>query len=141
MSTLDITQLPLKPHQAKTDSESLKYYGKDWTTYFDINASAILFPETTEDVVKIVQWARKNKIRLIPSGGRTGLSGAACATMGEVVVSFEKMNRILEFNEHDSSVDIEPGVITEALQEFAHEKGLLYPVDFAATQGLLSGES
>ncbi len=132
MSTIDITQLPLKPHQAKTDSESLKYYGKDWTTYFDINASAVLFPETTEDVVKIVLWARKNKIRLIPSGGRTGLSGAACATMGEVVVSFEKMNRILEFNEHDSSVDIEPGVITESLQEFAHEKGLLYPVDFAA---------
>ncbi len=132
MSTLDLASLPLKSHQAKIDAESLKYYGKDWTTYFDIKASAVLFPETTEDVVKIVQWGRKNKIALIPSGGRTGLSGAACATTGEVVVSFEKMNRILEFNEHDCSVDIEPGVITESLQEFAAGKGLLYPVDFAA---------
>ena len=129
---MDMSQLPLKPHQLKTDSESLKYYGKDWTTYYDINAAAVLFPESTADVVAIVNWARASKIALVPSGGRTGLSGAACATKGEVVVSFEKMNRILEFNDHDSSVDIEPGVITETLQEFAQEKGLLYPVDFAA---------
>ncbi len=130
---MDLSSLPLKPHQLKLDSESLQYYGKDWTSYFDIRASAVLFPESTADVVAIVQWARKEKIALVPSGGRTGLSGAACATNGEVVVSFEKMNRILDFSEHDSSVEIEPGVITETLQEFAAAKGLLYPVDFSAT--------
>ncbi len=136
METLSqaLSQLALKfkPQQIKTDAESLKYYGKDWTTYFDINASAVFFPESTQDVVQLVQWARKNKIALVPSGGRTGLSGSACATKGEIVVSFEKMNRILEFSAEDACVDIEPGVITESLQEFAHEKGLLYPVDFAA---------
>lgn len=116
----------------KTDSESLKYYGKDWTTYFDIRASAVLFPTSTEDVVQIVSWARKNKIALVPSGGRTGLSGAACALNGEVIVSFEKMNRVLEFNETESSVRIEPGMITEDLQNFAKSKNLYYPVDFAA---------
>lgn len=127
-----ISTLSIKPTQIKTDSDSLKFYGKDWTTYFDIKASAILFPESTDDVVKIVKWARQNKIALIPSGGRTGLSGAACALNGEVIVSFEKMNRILQFNETDSTVDIEPGVITETLQDFAKSKNLLYPVDFAA---------
>ncbi len=127
-----IDSIPLKPTQIKTDPDSLKYYGRDWTTYFDINASAILFPESTQDVVQIVQWARKNKISLVPSGGRTGLSGAACALNGEVVVSFEKMNKILQFNETDSTVDIEPGVVTESLQEFAKTKNLYYPVDFAA---------
>ncbi len=128
----DITTLPLKPSQVKIDSDSLKYYGKDWTTYFDINPSAIAFPESTEDVIKLVKWARTQKVGLIPSGGRTGLSGAACALNGEVVVSFEKMNKILKFNETESSVDIEPGVITESLQEFAKTKNLYYPVDFAA---------
>ncbi len=128
----EISSLTLKPTQIKTDPDSLKYYGKDWTTYFDIKASAILFPESTEDVVQIVMWARKNRISLVPSGGRTGLSGAACALNGEVVVSFEKMNRILHFNETDSTVEIEPGVITETLQEFAKSKNLYYPVDFAA---------
>lgn len=127
-----LDQLQIAKTQIKTDPESLKYYGKDWTTYYDIKASAVLFPETTTDVVEIVHWARKYKIALIPSGGRTGLSGAACALHNEVVVSFEKMNQILEFNETDSTVRIQPGVITEQLQNFAKEKGLFYPVDFAA---------
>jgi glycolate oxidase subunit GlcD len=127
-----LNELELNSDQIKTDAESLKYYGKDWTTYFDIKASAILFPESTEDVVKIVKWARANKFALIPSGGRTGLSGSACAVNGEVVVSFEKMNKILDFNDIESSVTIQPGVITEALQEYAKSKNLFYPVDFAA---------
>ena len=57
---------------------------------------------------------------------------ARCALNGEVIVSFEKMNRILAFNETESTVSIEAGVITEELQNFATSKGLLYPVDFAA---------
>jgi len=115
-----------------TDSESLKIYGKDWTSYYDIKASAVLFPRHTEDVSKIVKWARANKISLVPSGGRTGLSGAACALHGEVVVSFEKMNQIKDFSFIDQTVVVEAGVITETLQKFAVEKGLYYPVDFAA---------
>ncbi|NUN04965.1 MAG: FAD-binding oxidoreductase, partial [Bdellovibrio sp.] len=50
--------------QIKTDEESLKYWGKDWTTYFDVKASAIAFPRSTDDVVKLVKWARQNKIVL-----------------------------------------------------------------------------
>ncbi len=115
-----------------TDSESLKIYGKDWTSYYDIKASAVLFPRHTDDVSKIVKWARANKISLVPSGGRTGLSGAACALHGEVVVSFEKMNQIKDFSSVDQTVVVEAGVITETLQKFAVEKGLYYPVDFAA---------
>jgi len=127
-----ISSLKINPTNIKTDSESLAYYGKDWTTYYDIKASAIVFPESTTDVVEIVKWARTHKIALVPSGGRTGLSGAACALNGEVVVSFEKMNQIKHFNEIDSTVQIDAGVITEELQNFAKTKNLYYPVDFAA---------
>lgn len=115
-----------------TDAESLKHYGRDWTTYFDIKASAVVFPETTEEVRDLVRWARKNKVYLIPSGGRTGLSGGACALHGEVIVSFERMNRITDFNPTDQTVRCGAGVVTEALQEFALGKNLFYPVDFAA---------
>ncbi|AHZ85373.1 putative FAD-linked oxidoreductase [Bdellovibrio bacteriovorus] len=134
MSTTALRDLEsiLKKDQIKTDEESLKYWGRDWTTYFDIKASAIVFPHSTADVVALVQWARQNKIALIPSGGRTGLSGAAVATNDEVVVSFDQMNKIKEFNSVDQTVVIEPGVVTEALQQFAHSKQLFYPVDFAA---------
>jgi len=134
-------QFHLTADKIKTDADSLKYYGKDWTTYFDIKASAIVFPTTTQDVQNIVLWAKKNNVALVPSGGRTGLSGAACALNGEVVVSFEKMNQILEFNDTDSSVRVEAGVVIEDLQDYAKSKALLYPVDFAARGSALIGGS
>lgn len=115
-----------------TDSASLAHYGRDWTKHFDIKPGAIFFPRAEAEIVKLVRWARKEKIGLVPSGGRTGLSGGACAVNGEIVVSFEKMNRILEFNELDRTVRVEPGVVTEALQNYAKTKGAYYPVDFAA---------
>jgi glycolate oxidase subunit GlcD len=118
--------------RVKIDADSIKHYGRDWTTYFDINAMAVLFPKTPEDVVQIVKWARKNKISLIPSGGRTGLSAAAVATKGEVIVSFETMNQVLDFNSIEQTVTVQPGVVTENLQKFATEKGLYFPVDFAS---------
>ena len=96
-----LQKLTLPKTHILTDEASLKHYGKDWTTYFDIKAGAILFPRNTEDVVEITKWARTNKIALIPSGGRTGLSGAACAVNGEVIVSFDKMNQIKDFNPFD----------------------------------------
>lgn len=115
-----------------TEVDSLKKYGKDWTTYFDVDASAVVFPQSADEVVRIVRWARKHSVALIPSGGRTGLSGAAVATSGEVVVSFEKMNQILAFDPIDQTVRVQAGVITEELQKFAKKNGLFYPVDFAA---------
>lgn len=135
MSATSIQSLSqfLDAEQIKTDPASLAYFGKDWTTYYDVNASAIVFPEKTEDVVALVKWARQNKVGLVPSGGRTGLSGAAVATQGEVVVSFDRMNQILEFNEFDQTVTLQPGVVTEVLQDFAKDRGYFYPVDFAAT--------
>lgn len=123
----------LSPDQIKTDTDSLNYWGKDWTTYFDVKASAIIFPRNIDNVVEIVNWARAHKVALIPSGGRTGLSGAAVATQNEVVVSFDQMNKIRSFSAIDQTVVIDPGVVTEALQNFALEKNLFYPVDFAAT--------
>ncbi|MBX2987326.1 MAG: FAD-binding oxidoreductase [Bdellovibrionaceae bacterium] len=131
MSLSELQQI-FPPDQIRVDEDSRNVYGRDWTTYFDIKASAVVFPTSTEQVASLVQWARRHKVSLVPSGGRTGLSGAACALSGEVVVSFEKMNRFLDFNPVDQTVVCEAGVITEALQNYAHEKGLHYPVDFAA---------
>lgn len=115
-----------------TDKESLQTYGRDWTKHIEVKPTAVVFPTSTDEVVKLVQWARQNKVGLVPSGGRTGLSGAAIASNGEVVVSFEKMNKILGFNSVDMTVEVEPGAITEDIQNFAKEKELLFPVDFAS---------
>lgn len=116
-----------------TDADSLEAYGKDWTKHFAPAPSAIVFPKTTEQVQAIVRWANAHKIALVPSGGRTGLSAAAVAANGEVVVAFDYMNQILSFNEYDRAAVCQPGVVTKQLQLFAEEKGLYYPVDFASS--------
>ena len=64
--------------------------------------------------------------------GAPGLSAAAVAANGEVVVSFDYMNQILDVNLTDRTAVCQPGVVTEHLQNVAEEKGLYYPVDFAS---------
>jgi glycolate oxidase subunit GlcD len=118
--------------QIKTDSESLEHWGKDWTKHFAPAASAIVFPKNTEQVQAIVLLANEHNVVLTPSGGRTGLSGGAVAANGEIVVSMDKMNHIGRFYPADRMVEVEAGVITQQLQEFAESKDLYYPVDFAS---------
>ena len=116
-----------------TDSDSLQTYGKDWTRAYDPDPLAIVFPRNVEQVVDLVRLANEYDFALVPSGGRTGLSGGAVAREREVVVAFDRMNRILDFSPVDRQVICEPGVVTEQLQQFAAENGLFYPVDFASS--------
>ncbi len=118
--------------QIKTDATSLEYWGKDWTKHFAPAPSAIVFPKSTEQVQALVKLANKHNIVITPSGGRTGLSAGAVASNGEIVVSLDKMNKIGQFYPADRLVEVEAGVITEQLQQFAEAQGLYYPVDFAS---------
>ena len=129
-SLLDVHQFDAS--QIKTDSESLEHWGKDWTKHFAPAAAAIVFPKTTEQVQAIVLLANEHNVVLTPSGGRTGLSAGAVAANGEIVVSMDKMNHIGQFYPADRIVEIEAGVITQQLQQFAESKDLYYPVDFAS---------
>lgn len=118
--------------QIKTDKESLEHWGKDWTKHFAPAPSAVVFPKSTEQVQSVIKLANQHNIVVTPSGGRTGLSAGAVASNGEIVVSLDRMNNIGEFYPADRMVEVEAGVITEQLQQFAEEKGLYYPVDFAS---------
>src|SRR5690554_5505483 len=119
--------------KVRTDEESLDTFGKDWTKVWPPKPSAIVFPKTTEQVRDIVLFANEHKIALVPSGGRTGLSAGAMATNGEVVVAFDYMNQIQDFNAMVRTVKCGAGVITQQLQEYAEEQGLFYLVDFASS--------
>lgn len=118
--------------RVKTDPDSLQTWGRDWTRFCEPAPSAIVFPGSIEEVQALVSLAAEKGIALVPSGGRTGLSGGAMAANAEVVVAFDRMNRILDFDPVDRQVVCEPGVVTGQLQDFAEDKGLFYPVDFAS---------
>ncbi len=123
----------LSSSQIRMDATSLQQYGGDWTRNYKIAPSAIVFPDRIEEVQALVRFANREGIGLVPSGGRTGLSGGAVASRGELVVSFERMNAVLDFNAADRLVSCQAGVITQMLQDFAKQQGLFYPVDFASS--------
>ena len=125
------TVFPAK--RVKTTPQDLATWGGDWTRSFPIAPSAVVFPETIQEVAALTKLANEAGLQLVPSGGRTGLSGGAVASHGEVVVSFERMNRILGFDAADRVVRCQAGVVTQALQAYAAEQGLCYPVDFASS--------
>lgn len=112
--------------------EDLEHYGQDWSKLYQPNASLVVRPSSTHEVSQIVKLAGQSNIGLVPSGGRTGLSGGAVATDREIVLSLERLNSITDFNPVDRTVSCGAGVITEQLQNFAEDKGLYYPVDFAS---------
>jgi len=114
------------------DAESLKAYGIDWTRVYEPNPCAIVLPKTLEEIKELVVFANEHGLAIVPSGGRTGLSGGAVARSGEIVVAMDLMNEILGFDEVDATVHLQAGVITETLQDFAESKGFYYPVDFAS---------
>ena len=122
----------LGDNRCLTDADSLARYGVDWTKVWAPAPSVILLPESIEEVQDIVRLANQHNIALVPSGGRTGLSAGAVAADGEAVVAFDRMNKVLGFDPWDRAVTVQPGVVTQQLQEYAEDKGLFYPVDFAS---------
>ena len=115
-----------------TDPDVLESHGRDWTRFREPAPSAVAFPRSVDDVQRLVVAAADNGLPIVPSGGRTGLAGGAVADRGELVVSFDRMREVLNFNATDRTVTVQAGVTVGAVQELAAENGLFYPVSFAA---------
>ncbi len=113
-------------------SEDLQNYGQDWSRLYQPDPLVLVKPANTEEVASVVKLCQQNNIAIVPSGGRTGLSGGACATNQELILSLDRLNQLDNFNAVDRTVDCGAGVITEQLQNFATENNLYYPVDFAS---------
>ncbi|MCB1614704.1 MAG: FAD-binding oxidoreductase [Pseudomonadales bacterium] len=117
----------------KTDVECCVRYSSDRTELSSTSAAAVFFPDNNEDVIALVKLANELGFCIVPSGGRTGLSGGSCTVQHEVVVSLERMNRIIAYDDVDNVVHCQAGVITQNLQQYAEQKGVFYPVDFASS--------
>ena len=115
-----------------TEPGDLEHYGRDWTRRWTPAPLAIALPASIEEVQGIVRWANQHQVAIVPSGGRTGLSGGAVAANGELVLSLARMNRVLGFDAVDRTLTVQPGIALEAVHTAAREHGLIYPVDFAA---------
>lgn len=114
------------------DDETLQKYGRDETEHLYYRPDLVLKPRTTEEISRIMKLCNEHRIHVTPRGAGTGLSGGALPHLGGVVISMERFNKILDIDEQNLQVTVEPGVITEVLQDAVKEKGLFYPPDPAS---------
>ncbi|MEZ4452390.1 MAG: FAD-binding oxidoreductase [Nannocystaceae bacterium] len=116
-----------------SDPDDLAYYGSDRCRGgWPVRPSLIALPGSIAEIQAVVRACAAAGVPIVPSGGRTGLAGAATATAGEVVLSLARMNRILEVDRAARTLRSEAGVTLQAVQEAAAAVGLMYPVDYAA---------
>lgn len=114
-----------------TDVEKMQPYAHDEVTdpAFHHLPEAVVFAETTEQVAAVVALANAEHFPVVPRGAGTGLVCGAVTVYGGIVLSLEKMNKILEINEEAMYAVVEPGVRTSDLQAAVEEKGLFYAGD------------
>ncbi len=129
---LDEFLLLLGEESVLTDSESLFHYGHDETENLNFPPEILLKPRSVEHVSKIMKLANQYNIPVTPIGARTGLSGGSLSIHGGIGISMEKFNKILEIDEDNLQVHVQPGVITQLLQEEVAKKGLYYAPDPAS---------
>jgi glycolate oxidase len=99
----------------------------------------VIRPENTDSVVKILKIANDKRIPVTPRGGGTGLSGGAVPIYGGIVLSLERMNRILEIDRDNFVATVEPGVILSDLYQAVEEPGLYYPLYPGETSSTIGG--
>ena len=112
--------------------EDLEKFGQDWSGVLVPNPQAIAFPRTTEEVSQLLKLCTAHRIAVVPSGGRTGLSGGAVATNQELVISLSRTDHIGSVDCASLTIRVQAGAITQKVHEAAAPYGLTWPVDFAS---------
>lgn len=105
------------------------YYHDEMPIYGKAVPEVVVEATTSEDISKIVKICYENNIPVIPRGAGTGLTGAAVAIHGGVIIDMSKMNKILEYDMENLVVKVQAGVLLNTLAEDVQKKGLLYPPD------------
>ncbi len=111
----------------KTDPEEFQNYLTDASNYSG-TAEKIYLPESENEIIELLKQCNSAQVRVTVSGNGTGLNGGRVPE-GGVVLSLEKMNKILELNEAEKFVRVQPAVILKNLQDYVEERKLFYPPD------------
>lgn len=113
-------------------TEDKEVYGSDETEDFYFVPAVVVKPANAEEISAILKLANREKIPVTPRGAGTGLSGGALPVFGGIVLSTERLNKIVEIDERNLQATVEPGVINQIFRDAVEAKGLFYPPDPAS---------
>jgi len=114
-----------------SEKEYLITYSYD-ATGMESLPDLVVFPEIEKDIEQLLRIAYKCKIPITPRGAGVGFSGGSIPFKGGIAVVFTRMNKILSIDTENFLAEVEPGVVTEHLQQEVEKKGLFYPPDPAS---------
>ena len=137
-AVVDALTARLGAAHVKTDETSRLNYGTD-ALKRGRPADIVVFPANTEEVAAVVRICAERHIPVVPRGGGTGYTGGSVPMHGGVVLSLERMNRILEIDEANLLAIVQPNVITGDLQDAVEKVGLFYPPDPASLRQSVIG--
>lgn len=111
------------------DADTLTLYSHDWTEDLRFMPHVVVKPTTTAQVAAVLAYCHDQRLPVTPCGARTGLSGGMLPVHGGVMLSLEKMNQIVELDTRNLQIRVQPGVVTQLIDDAAREHGLMYPPD------------
>ena len=121
------------------DKTLLEPYSIDESTITPHLPEVVVKPESTQEIALTMKLANTQKIPVVARGGGTSLTGGTIPIFGGIVISFEKMNKILELDEENLMVIVEPGIFIMDLHAEMESKGFLYPPDPGQKSSCLGG--
>jgi glycolate oxidase len=127
------------PDDVLTDPEMKEKYSHDEVPGLRGEPEVVVRATNAEQVSKLMKFANEEMIPITPRGAGYGLSGGAVPAYGGVVLSLERMNRILEIDKKNLMVTVEPGVITGKIHKAVEAEGLFYPPDPASLESCSIG--
>ncbi|MGO2647749.1 MAG: FAD-binding oxidoreductase, partial [Brevibacterium aurantiacum] len=120
----------LSPGALVTDRDVIDSYASDKALFCPAGqALALVRARTVDDVVAVMSFATQHHIPVVTQGARTGLSGAANAVDGGLLLNVAAMDQVLEIDEVNQTCRVQPGVINQDLKTALAEHGLAYPPD------------
>ena len=111
-------------------------YARGEDTYDPVLSKAVVFPETNEEVSKVLSLCNKHKIPVVPFGTGTSLEGNVVGNEKGITISLEKMNKILSVNAEDFDCRVQACVTKEQLNDYLREDGVFFPIDPGANAAI-----
>jgi glycolate oxidase len=123
-----------------TDPADRAGYRHDEARYLPAELpEAVAFPASTAEVAALLRLASAHRVPVVPRGAGTGLSGGAAGLAGALTIVLSRMDRVLEIDDRNLAVVVQPGVINAALKAAVAEHGLFYPPDPASWESCSIG--
>lgn len=122
-------------------TENIEKYCLDWTGQFR-GGTVVCLPNNSEQVSKILEFCNSNRIGVVTQGGNTGLVGGSvgCKNRGDqLILSMQRLNKIIKLDENSGVLVCESGCILDELNSFVNERGLMIPLDLGSKGSCMIG--